>query len=168
MDEERPLKEEVVDMETLVDDVALDTRAQDPERLIEVTKDIKIEALVLGDEMRLRQVLSNLTRNAITHTPKGSPIYLSLKTKDTSVVIVVKDEGPGLTLEQQEHIFDRFYRVDKSRTRALGGAGLGLSIVSSLVKAHNGTIEVDSIEGEGATFTLTLPLLTLEQDEEES
>jgi two-component system OmpR family sensor kinase len=124
-------------------------------------------------------VVGNLVTNAITHTPPGSPVTLRLKADgEDHALIEVSDQGPGLSPEQAEHVFERFYRVDKARTRKASapaprgadpsavphsGAGLGLAIVSALVAAHNGTVGVQTAPGQGATFQVRLPLARVEQ-----
>jgi two-component system OmpR family sensor kinase len=107
------------------------------------------------DRDRIHQVVMNLISNAIQHNPQGCEIAVSLK---QGGIIEIADNGIGIPEESLPHIFDRFYRVDKSRTREQGGAGLGLSIAQSLVEAHNGTISASSMAGSGATFTIKLPL----------
>ena len=118
--------------------------------------------VVLGDDRRLRQVLANLVNNALTHTPAGSPVEVrvggaSLDGRPGAAVEVV-DHGPGLTPEQAERVFERFYRADPARSHADGGTGLGLSIVAALVAVHGGTVAVDSVPGRGARFRVVLPL----------
>ena len=110
------------------------------------------------DRDRIHQAIMNLTTNAIQHNPKGCPIHISLHKKNNRAFIEVADEGTGIPEEHLPHIFERFYRVDTSRSRECGGAGLGLSIVKGLVEAHGGTIEVSSSSGLGTVFTITLPL----------
>jgi len=116
------------------------------------------QAVVMGDADRLRQVLDNLINNAIRYTPEGGRIDLSLHCKGNEAVITVADTGQGIAPEDLAHIFDRFYRADKARTRAAGGTGLGLSIVKWIVDAHNGRIEVESTVGEGSAFHIHLPV----------
>jgi two-component system OmpR family sensor kinase len=101
---------------------------------------------VRGDDGRVRQVLTNLLDNALTHTPAGSPIEVRL----TAGMIEVADHGPGLAPEQASRVFERFYRVDSAR--GPGGTGLGLAIVAALVAAHGWRIELDTAPGEGAVF----------------
>jgi two-component system OmpR family sensor kinase len=113
-------------------------------------------AILRADPVRLRQVLDNLLANAATHTPPGTPVTLSVELTD-AVVIRVSDEGPGIAAEDQGRIFDRFYRVDNSRTRGNGGTGLGLAMVRSIAEAHEGTVEVTSEPGR-TVFTVWLPL----------
>lgn len=110
------------------------------------------------DPDRIHQVVTNLINNAIQHNPDGCAIHVALKQDQKTARIEINDEGAGISQEALPHIFDRFYRADKSRSREQGGAGLGLSIVKSLVEAHNGTIEAASIPGQSTTFTITLPL----------
>ena len=100
----------------------------------------------------------NLISNAIRHNPAGCPIHVSLSRADARAIIRVEDEGMGIPAEALPHIFDRFYRVDKARSRAQGGTGLGLAIARSLVEAHGGRIEAASPEGQGASFAIVLPL----------
>lgn len=114
---------------------------------------------VHGDRDRLKQVLINLASNAIHYTPSGGDIYLSLSRTGDMARIVVRDTGPGIPAADLPHIFDRFYRGEKSRTRSkTSGFGLGLSIASFIVEAHGGRIEVDSHEGQGTAFAVFLPL----------
>ena len=115
-------------------------------------------APALADEARLRQVVTNLVGNAVAHTPPGIAIRIGVGTVGEDAVLEVSDEGPGLTPAQTAHSFERFYRADTSRTRATGGAGLGLAIVDSLVSAHAGRVEIDSAPGRGSTFRVRLPL----------
>ncbi len=115
------------------------------------------QALVWGDQDRLRQLLLNLTNNAVKYTPEGGTITLSLKNEDGWVQIAVHDTGIGIHPENQAQIFERFYRTDKARSRELGGSGLGLSIVQWIAQAHHGRITVASEAQQGSTFTLWLP-----------
>jgi two-component system OmpR family sensor kinase len=118
--------------------------------------------IVLGDGQRLRQVLANLVDNALTHTPAGSPVEVRVGTAPLDgrpgAAVEVVDHGPGLTPEQAERVFERFYRADPARSRAAGGTGLGLSIVAALVAVHGGSVAVDSVPGRGARFRVLLPL----------
>jgi two-component system OmpR family sensor kinase len=115
--------------------------------------------VVAGDDARLRQVLTNLVDNAVQHAPPGTPVEVRVAADaGRSAVVEVVDHGPGLSPEQKEHVFERFWRADSSRTREDGGAGLGLAIVSALVARHGGAVEVDDTPGGGATFRVRLPL----------
>ncbi|WP_226677520.1 two-component system histidine kinase PnpS [Mesobacillus jeotgali] len=114
------------------------------------------EAVIEGDPDRLKQVLINLVSNAITYTPNGGSVEISLTDQENSVSVVIKDSGIGIEKSEITRIFERFYRVDKARSRNSGGTGLGLAIVKHIVEAHKGHIEVDSQIGKGTTFTIKL------------
>jgi two-component system OmpR family sensor kinase len=165
LDEQRPIERRPVDLLTLAADAVQDARIVAPGRAIDLTVGTGAAFLVLGDEARLRQVISNLMSNALTHTPEGSPISVRILAGQQagnppvpSVVLEVADHGPGLTPEQAGRVFERFYRADQARGRRTGGSGLGLAIVNALVAAHDGTVSVDTGPGRGATFQITLPL----------
>jgi len=161
LDQQRPLDARPVDLLSLAADAVHDARVVAPDRHINLTVAAGAAPLVIGDEVRLRQVIGNLMSNALSHTPDGTPIDVLIKPgtlDDTraAAVLEVRDQGPGLTAEQAEHVFERFYRADQARTS--GGTGLGLAIVAALVAAHGGTTWVRSKPGEGATFSIALPL----------
>jgi len=162
LDQHRPVAALPVDLGELAGDAVHDARAVQPDRPVrlDLSDSLTDVPVVLGDEARLRQVFANLVTNALTHTPPGTPVTVRLSEDpaDPDVVTVeVRDEGPGLTPEDAERVFERFYRADASRTRDAGGSGLGLSIVSSLVAAHRGTITLTTAPGEGAAFAVRLP-----------
>lgn len=115
-------------------------------------------ATTWGDAERLRQVLYNLLDNAVKYTPDKGNVEVSLEGGGSCAVLTVADTGEGIALEHLPHIFERFYRVDKARTRTEGGTGLGLSIARSIVTAHGGTIGVASTVGQGTIITVVLPL----------
>jgi len=165
LDQQRPVERRPVDLLTLAADAVQDARIVAPSRSIDLTLGTGAAFLVLGDEPRLRQVISNLMNNALTHTPDGSPISVRILTgyqRGTPAVpcaiLEVTDHGPGLTQEQANRVFERFYRADQARGRRTGGSGLGLAIVQALVAAHGGTVSLDTAPGHGATFRITLPL----------
>ena len=110
------------------------------------------------DRTRISQVVGNLLENAIVNTPEGGVVAISAFQEDETIAVSIADTGTGIAPEDLDRIFDRLYRVDASRARTTGGAGLGLTIARHLVLAHGGTITVDSIAGQGSTFTFTLPL----------
>ena len=114
--------------------------------------------VVSGDPARLRQVFYNLLDNAIKYTPEHGRVDLSVQPVDSTGQLTVRDTGIGIAPEHQPHVFERFYRVDKARSRAEGGSGLGLSIVESIVTAHGGQVEVQSVPGEGTIFQINLPM----------
>jgi histidine kinase len=114
---------------------------------------------VLADEDRIVQVLLNLTGNALQYTPSGGQVWMRSKQRDGEVEVSIRDTGIGIPAEHLPHIFTRFYRVEKSRSRAGGGSGIGLTIARHLVTAHGGRIWVESLgAGKGSTFTFTLPV----------
>ena len=165
LDQQRPIERRPVDLLTLTADAVQDARMIAPQRRIELTVGSGVAFLVLGDEARLRQVISNLMSNALTHTRDGTPIDVRILAHGPdgqlpvpSVTLEVADHGPGLSKEQAERVFERFYRGDQARGRRTGGAGLGLAIVAALVTAHGGTTGVNTAPGGGATFWITLPL----------
>ena len=184
LDQQRPLERRTVDMLTIAADAVNDAHVVAPDRSISLTVGSGAALLVLGDEARLRQVITNLMSNALNHTPEGTPIEVRVRSgsldewrlaaeaagrsalaaavRDAqpvpAVILEVADQGPGLTPYQAEHVFERFYRADQARTRKAGGAGLGLSIVAALVAAHGGNVWVESPPGGGATFRVAIPL----------
>jgi two-component system, OmpR family, sensor kinase len=214
LDQQRPLEARTVDLLALAADAVQDARVSAPSRSIDLTVGAGSALLVIGDEVRLRQVIGNLMSNALTHTPDGSPIEVLIRPGDLgeaaaatamarpdgddergaeepvghspeaeeatgwdaehapppppplgpaasvlsgpAAVLEVTDHGPGLTPEQAEHVFERFYRADPARTT--GGTGLGLAIVAALTSAHGGAAWVKTRRGDGATFSIALPL----------
>jgi signal transduction histidine kinase len=110
------------------------------------------------DWQRISQVLHNLLENAVTHTPKRGTINVAATTQDDKIEVRVSDTGEGISAEDLPNIFERFYRVDKSRARATGGSGLGLTIAKRLVEAHGGKIAVESELGKGSSFSFTIPI----------
>jgi heavy metal sensor kinase len=125
--------------------------------------DLKVEAgdpvAVEGDPSRLQQVVVNLLDNAIKYTPEGGSVTVQVGAEGDKAVLTVTDTGIGISQEGQEHVFERFYRTDKARSRQLGGTGLGLSIVKSIGAAHGGRVSVQSAEGRGSTFRFEIPRL---------
>ncbi|MEV0000704.1 ATP-binding protein [Micromonospora sp. NPDC050980] len=164
MDRERPITLAPVELPVLASDAVQAARVVDPDRRIELEREPGAGPLVvLGDDARLRQVIGNLMTNALTHTPSDAAVTLRLRAEPGRLAVVeVADTGPGLSPEQAERVFERFYRVDAARTRRAGGptsTGLGLAIVAALVAAHHGTVEAVQTPGGGATFRVKLPLL---------
>ena len=114
--------------------------------------------LVWADVRRVGQVLRNLLANALAYTPAGGRITVSAEAVGDELTVRVEDTGPGIADEHVPNLFERFYRVDSSRARATGGAGIGLAVVKQLVEAHGGMVGVRSVVGTGTTFSFTLPL----------
>jgi two-component system OmpR family sensor kinase len=163
LDQQRPIELAPVDLIGVLGDVVHDTRVLAPDREISLSIEEHAAPVVLGDEDRLRQVVTNLVSNAITHTPNGSPVVIGLAVGPGpgagTALVSVTDHGPGMSEEDRAKVFERFYRADPSRTRAAGGSGLGLSIVAALVAAHGGRVGVQSALGSGSRFLVELPLL---------
>ena len=163
LDRERPLILGPVELPVLALDAVQAAEAIAPER--EITLDVRDrpERLVAyGDDARLRQVIGNLMTNALTHTPPDAAITMRLFAEEGDrAVVEISDTGPGLSEQQKARVFERFYRVDEARTRRTDrtatGTGLGLAIVAAIVRAHQGTVEVISERGRGATFRVSLP-----------
>src|SRR5690625_3353479 len=127
---------------------------------IKFISDIPTEAYYVWiDKDRMAQVLDNIISNAIKYSPDGGKITCKVEKQIQQITVSVQDEGIGIEYDKLDKIFDRFYRVDKARTRQLGGTGLGLAITRELVEAHYGRIWVNSIEGKGTTIYFTLPLI---------
>ncbi|MFI7454033.1 sensor histidine kinase [Nonomuraea sp. NPDC049714] len=162
VDQARPLKMRPVDMLALAADAVQDARILSPSREIGLDVVGGAALIVSGDEVRLRQVVGNLMSNALIHTEDGTPITVRVGADDETAFLEVADKGPGLTLDQVERVFERFYRADSARSRRRSGedrgSGLGLAIVQALVRAHGGTVVAKSAVGEGATFRVELPL----------
>ncbi|MBR2700438.1 MAG: GHKL domain-containing protein, partial [Clostridia bacterium] len=132
---------------------------------IELECDAGGAILVPGDALKLQQVLYNVIDNAIKYTPRGGEVHCSVARSGRMAVIRIADTGEGIPEEDLPHIFDRFYRVDKARSRETGGTGLGLSIVKQIVMSHGGTITPESTLGKGTTFTIRLPMAGKKSEE---
>ena len=123
-----------------------------------VNLSIQDDCDMYADRTKLQQVVYNLMENAVKYTQEGGTVDVTLQRIGRDAVMTVKDNGPGIPAEHLPHIFDRFYRVDKARSREAGGTGLGLAIVHQLVMLHGGEIHVESEEGKGTSFIVELPL----------
>ena len=133
-------------------------RAQNEEKKYEIVRDYPITSVWIEiDTDKMTQVIDNILNNAIKYSPDGGKITVSMKTTDDQMILSISDQGLGIPKEDLPKIFDRFYRVDKARSRAQGGTGLGLAIAKEIVKQHNGFIWAKSEYGKGSTFTIVLP-----------
>jgi two-component system OmpR family sensor kinase len=155
LDEEPQVRRQAVDLTTLARDAAQDARATAPDRQISLSA--PDSAIVSGDAHQLRQVLANLLRNALVHTPTGTPIEISVVEDDEEVTIDVRDHGPGLPAKSNQNIFERFWRSERGRERGKAGAGLGLAIVHGVLDAHGGQITAENAPDGGARFRVRLP-----------
>jgi two-component system OmpR family sensor kinase len=160
LDQQRPLAAEPVDLVSLAADVVGTCHAIAPDRPLALDLATTPPLIVIGDEPRLRQVLANLVGNALTHTAEDVDVTVRLSRRPTQAVVEVIDTGAGLSPQQTELVFERFYRADPARTHssAKSGTGLGLAIVAAIVAAHAGTVEVDSIPDRTTTFRVLVPL----------
>ena len=133
-------------------------RSQDEDKKYELVRDYPINSVWIEiDTDKMTQVIDNILNNAIKYSPDGGKITVSMKTTDDQMILSISDQGLGIPKEDLPKIFDRFYRVDKARSRAQGGTGLGLAIAKEIIKQHNGFIWAKSEYGKGSTFTIVLP-----------
>lgn len=190
LDEQRPLDLAPLDLLMLATDAVVDTRVNAPDRtvsLVGIDSDLPASAPTIGDEHKLRQVIVNLVTNALRYTPEGTPLEIAVGTVDVlsgldddgsagalgsdrgvarDAVIEIRDHGPGISEEDANRIFERFYRADTSRHRETGGTGLGLAIVAAIIAQHDGSVRLSETEGGGATMSVRLPWHPIEDDED--
>jgi two-component system OmpR family sensor kinase len=150
-----------VDLSELAEHAADDARAIAPERSVALKRNGPLP--VLADRDQLRQVLANLTRNALIHTPATSPIEVAVWRERDHAIVEVRDHGPGLPEDIGDKVFERFWRADHGRRRGPGGAGLGLAIVHAIVQAHHGEVHARNAPGGGAVFRVELPVIAAPQ-----
>jgi two-component system OmpR family sensor kinase len=158
LDEERDPVRRPVDLARVARDAVDDARAMAPDRTFEL--DAAPGASVLAVQHQIRQVLANLLRNAIVHTPPGTPVEVDVATVLGEVRVRVRDHGPGLPVDDTDAVFDRFWRAERGRERGKAGAGLGLAIVAGIVAAHDGRVQAANAPDGGACFTVLLPAAT--------
>jgi two-component system OmpR family sensor kinase len=161
LDQSREMTMEPVDISTVIKEAVASAQAAGPDH--EISVELPDEDLfVLGDSLRIHQVIANLLANARIHTPAGTKVVVKAVQDDQGTYVSVSDNGPGLSAESQDKIFERFYRADQSRVRnGVEGTGLGLSIVDAVMQAHGGKVTVESELGKGASFTLFFPIQEL-------
>lgn len=155
---EQPLLRSEVSLGPLVEEVLTDLKYAASARKVTLRLINKTEVVIQGDATLLARAFSNLVENAINYNRPGGEVTITIDHKDSWAVVTIADTGIGIEPEKQEHIFDRFYRIDSSRSRHNGGAGLGLSIVTAIVQQHGGWVQVESTPNVGSVFTMLLPL----------
>jgi two-component system sensor histidine kinase SenX3 len=146
-----------VDVDTVVQEAISRYQVVADKVRIDINVDDATGLQVLGDQALLVTAMANLVSNAIAYSPEGSTVSISRRRKGDTVEIAVTDRGIGIAQADQERVFERFFRVDKARSRATGGTGLGLAIVKHIAANHNGSIRLWSRPGTGSTFTLSIP-----------
>lgn len=151
------VRKEPVDVAAVAREVCHKLAPLSAQRKVALTCEATEPAMVSGDAVALEQLVFNLAENALRYTPPGESATVRVTRTDAEIVVDVEDHGSGISAEHLPHLFERFYRADKARSREFGGAGLGLSIVKTLVEAHGGRVEVRSEVGKGSTFTVRLP-----------
>ncbi len=157
------LRRKQVDLEPLVDSVILSVSNRMREKNLELEKDIQAKT-IWGDEGLLKELFINLIDNSVKYTPPGGKIVVGSSKGKGETIIYVRDNGFGIPAESLSRIFERFYRVDKGRSREMGGTGLGLSIVKHIVERHGGKVTVQSELGKGSEFRVTIPEVTLNEE----
>ncbi|WP_022873606.1 sensor histidine kinase [Nesterenkonia alba] len=175
LDEQRPLEKKPLDLNIIAHEAVMDMTVNAPDRQVKVIGldgGAPAPAPVIGDESRIRQIVTNLVSNALRYTPEGSPIELAVGTHSLiegkpESVLQVRDHGEGISAEDAEKIFERFYRADNSRHRETGGTGLGLAICAAIAAQHGGSVRHSETEGGGATMTLRLPMDECEDNQHE-
>jgi heavy metal sensor kinase len=153
------VKFERINLKELLTELSSDIEVLAREKGVEFKLSSLEDLTVEGDKIKLEQLFLNLLENAVKYTPSGGSISVSIVRGDKTAVIAVKDTGIGISKEHIPHLFERFYRIDKARSRAEGGAGLGLAICKHIAEVHGGRIEVESKIGEGSTFSVFIPIL---------
>ena len=153
---------EDVDLKDLITGLSTNVEALAQDKGIKFTIDAQESLVVSGDKVKLRQLFINILENAVRYTPADGNISVSLVRKDGSALATISDTGIGIPPEHLPHIFERFYRVDKARSRSDGGVGLGMAIAKYIADSHSGKIEVESQIGKGTTFIITIPMKNTE------
>lgn len=156
---DKPLEYEEVNLTEFFNELASDTEVLHEQKGIQFQVIAEDNLVIKGDKLSLRELFFNLLDNAIRHTPQGGNISVTIRRKVNSACVSVKDSGTGIPKERINHIFERFYRVDKSRSRSEGGAGLGLSICQRIAELHGGRVTVESQVGKGSIFSVLLPVV---------
>ena len=163
LDETPEIDPEEIDLVKIARDSSFDMRALDASRVVSVIglsegDPAPDELIIEADKDQITQVFTNLIGNINRYTPKGTPVEIALGEMDGQAIVEIRDHGPGISKEDRDKVFSRFYRTDVSRSRASGGSGLGLAIVSSIMELHTGQAELGKTEGGGLTVRLTMPV----------
>jgi two-component system sensor histidine kinase SenX3 len=166
--EGRDRSREPIELADLVEECARSLHPQAERLGIDVDVDVVRGQVCLGDARQLSSAITNLIDNALKYTDGRSPVTVSVRPGDGWADVIVQDHGIGIPQSEQERVFERFYRVDKARSRDTGGTGLGLAIVRNVARTHGGEVLVTSREGEGSTFTLRLPLVSVPAGDKEA
>jgi two-component system, OmpR family, sensor kinase len=151
-----PIARQAIDLETVILDIYRQVQPLQESQQVMVRLGSLMPVRIMGDADRIKQLLLILVDNGMKYTPAGGEVVVSLTRVADTAVVSIQDNGPGIAAQHIPFIFDRFYRVDKSRTRALGGSGLGLSIAKWIAEVHGGTIRVESELGKGSKFMVLL------------
>lgn len=150
-------REDAIELSGILREVAEEIQPLYQDKCIAVAYDLQVSPVVKGDFSLVRRLFFNLIENGMKYNRQGGTLGISINTSDKDYIVAIQDDGPGIESENHEHIFEPFYCVDPSRSRQLGGAGLGLSIVRAAAECHSWEVSVDSIQGEGSTFTVRIP-----------
>ena len=162
--QERMFEYTAIDINLLIEDIVEEINPYARNCNVKLTPDLSEAELPVNiDNFAVKQAVTNLIDNAVKYNHSGGYVKISTRKDGNKAVITVEDDGIGIAEEDQKNIFDRFFRVDKSRSRAQGGSGLGLAIVKEIIESHNGSIDVKSEPGKGSIFTITLPLYSSEE-----
>jgi heavy metal sensor kinase len=151
------VERKLVRLSTLVADVCDDLLLLAESKHVQLTTDLQEDLQIIGDKVRLHQAILNVVENAVKYTPSGGSVRVELRRLEDEIRLFVSDTGIGIAHEHIPYLFDRFYRVDKARSKNIHGTGLGLAIVKWIVDVHDGAIKVVSSEGVGTTMQITFP-----------
>jgi two-component system sensor histidine kinase SenX3 len=166
--EGRDRRREPVDLSALVEEVVAKLGRQAEQSGVAIELDLAPDQVCLADSLQLGSAVTNLVDNAIKYADGHSPVTVAVRPGDGFADVVVRDRGIGIPQHDLARVFERFYRVDKARSRGTGGTGLGLAIVRNVARVHGGEVGASSREGEGSTFTLRLPLVSVPSRDEEA
>jgi two-component system sensor histidine kinase SenX3 len=156
---------EVVSLKKVIEEAIYQSKVRAEKRQVEINFVCEEDIDFFGDRKQLVMAISNLVENAINYSPERTTVNVLLKKNEEIAEITISDQGVGISEEDIDRIFERFYRVDSARSRDTGGTGLGLSIVKHVISNHGGDIQVWSVPGTGSTFTVLLPITKVKDDQ---